>query len=221
MFANILASFLLAYLIGAIPVGWLIVKLVTGKDVRNVGSGRVGGTNVMRAAGVLSGVMTAVLDAGKGILSGFIAVALVPDNTWVKFAAVTITVIGQIFSIFLIEKREDGKLVFRGGAGGSTTFGGAIALWPGSWVIMLPLILLVYLLVGYASVTTISIAFFSLVVLGYRAVSGMGPWEYAFYGVLSLIIVLHALEPNLRRLKIGTERAVGLRAYFLEKFNQF
>lgn len=220
MVLKILAAFIIAYIIGAIPVGWLIVKLATGKDVRSVGSGRVGGTNVMRAAGVVSGILTAALDAGKGILSGFLAVLLVPDNPWVKFAAVTFTVIGQIFSIFLIEKSNDGKLRLRGGAGGSTTLGGVIALWPGSWIIILPLIILVYLLVGYASVTTISIAFLSLVVLGYRAVTGAGPWEYAFYGLLSLIAVLYALQPNLKRLREGTERAVGLRAYFQKKFNQ-
>ncbi len=217
MTLKIFSVLILAYLIGSVPVGWIIVKIFTGKDVREIGSGRVGGTNVMRAAGFLAGLFTSGMDIGKGILAGIISVALMPDSMWLKFIAVTLAVIGQIFSIFLIEKREDGKLHLRGGAGGSTTLGGAIALWPGSLIILLPLVAVVYVVVGYASVTTISIAFFSLILFGYRAIAGMGPWEYALYGALSLIIVIHTLAPNLERLKAGTERVVGLRAYFLKK----
>jgi len=217
MILKIISILVISYIIGAVPVGWIVVKLFTGKDVRECGSGRVGGTNVMRAAGFLPGLLTAGMDLGKGILAGLVAVAIVPDSMWLKFLSVTLAVVGQIFSVFLIEKRADGKLHLRGGAGGSTTLGGAIALWPGSWIILLPLVALVYTVVGYASVTTISIAFFSLVVFGYRAVAGLGPWEYALYGVLSLAIVIHTLGPNLERLKAGTERVVGLRAYFLKK----
>ncbi|HBF41243.1 MAG TPA: hypothetical protein DDW19_05590 [Anaerolineaceae bacterium] len=208
---------LLSYLIGALPVGWIIVKVFTGRDVREVGSGRVGGTNVMRAAGFIPGLMTAALDIGKGILAGMVAVWLMPGNTWVKFVAVTLAVVGQIFSIFLVEKRADGKWHLRGGAGGSTTLGGAIALWPGSLVILVPLVVLVYVVVGYASVTTISIAFFSLILFGCRALYGSGSWVHVLYGVLSLFIVVHALAPNIARLKAGTERVVGLRAWLLKK----
>ncbi|MEN6571564.1 MAG: glycerol-3-phosphate acyltransferase [Anaerolineaceae bacterium] len=216
MALKIIEIVLISYVIGAVPVGWIIVKLFTGKDVREVGSGRVGGTNVMRAAGFLPGFMTAALDIGKGLLAGLVAVWFIPDNSWLKFLAVTMAVVGQIYSIFMVEKRADGRLHFRGGAGGSTTLGGAIALWPGSWVILLPLVALVYVTIGYASVTTISIAFFSLIVFGYRALNGAGPWNYVLYGVVSLIIVINALAPNLERLKAGTERVVGLRAYFLK-----
>jgi len=217
MVIKIISVLILSYLIGAVPVGWIIVKLFTGRDVRVLGSGRIGGTNVMRAAGFVPGLLTSAMDIGKGVLAGIVSVWLVPDSMWLKFIGVTLAVVGQIFSVFLIEKREDGKFHLRGGAGGSTTLGGAIALWPGSWIILLPLVAMVYVVVGYASVTTISIAFFSLIVFAYRAIAGIGPWEYALYGVLSLVIVIHALAPNIERLKAGTERVVGLRAYFLKK----
>jgi len=210
----------IAYLIGSIPVGWLIVKIFKGTDVREQGSGRVGGTNVMRAAGLFAGLLTAAGDTAKGILAGLIAVSIMPDSLWIKIIAVVLAVVGQIFSIFLVEKGQDGRLKFRGGAGGSTTLGGAIALVPYSWMIILPLIVLVYLGIGYASVTTISIAFFSLILFGYRAAAGIGPWEFVFYGASTLIIVLYALRPNLKRLAEGTERAVGLRALFEKKFKQ-
>lgn len=220
MALKVLVILVLAYLIGSIPIGWLIVKIFKGTDVRTLGSGRVGGTNVMRAAGFLAGLFTAAGDAGKGILAGFVAASILPTSMWVKIIAVILAVVGQIFSVFLMEKTSEGKWVLKGGAGGSTTLGGAIALVPYSWMIILPLIVLVYLGIGYASITTISIAFFSLILFGYEAAAGLGPWEFVFYGAATLIIVLYALRPNLKRLAEGTERAVGLRALFEKKFKQ-
>jgi acyl phosphate:glycerol-3-phosphate acyltransferase len=217
MFLKVIVIGVISYLIGSIPVGLLVVKLFSGKDVRLIGSGRIGGTNVMRAAGLLAGILTAGLDAGKAILAGYLAGLLVPGQLWVKVAAVILAVVGQVYSIFLVRRDADKKLVFHGGAGGATTLGGAIALVPTSWMIILPLVVLVYIIIGYASVTTISIALFSLTLFLIRAINGKGPWEFVAYGAIALIIVLYALKPNLKRLREGTERAVGLRAYFQKK----
>jgi glycerol-3-phosphate acyltransferase PlsY len=217
MFGNLLLVLATAYLIGSIPVGYLIVRIFKGIDVRSIGSGRVGTTNTVRAAGPLAGIFTALLDAGKGILAAFIAHILFPSSIWVKVFAVILAVVGQIFSVFLIERSHEGKLLFRGGAGGATTLGGAIALWPVSIIVIVPMILVVYFGIGYASLTTISIAFFSLVIFGYNAAVGLGPWEYLLYGAVTLLIVLHTLKPNLERLKNGTERVVGLRALLRKK----
>lgn len=217
MFLRILSTILASYLIGSIPVGLLVVKLLSGKDLRQFGSGRVGGTNAMRAAGFLAGLFTALLDAGKAILTGYLAGLIVPGNLWVKVAAVIMAVLGQVYSIFLVERNADNKIVFRGGAGGATTMGGAIALFPLSVGIVLPLIVLVYIVIGYASVTTISIALFSLALFIVRAINGQGPWEFVAYGAIASIIVIITLQPNLQRLREGTERAVGLRAYFQKK----
>ena len=162
-------------------------------------------------------LLTAALDAGKGILVGFLAGLLIPGNIWAKIAAVILAVLGQVFSIFLIQKNAEGKLILHGGAGGSTTLGGAIALFPMSWVVILPLAAVVFVVIGYASVTTISIALFSLSLFLIRAIEGLGPYEYILYGIATLALVLIALRPNLKRLMAGTERAVGLRAYFQKK----
>ena len=67
-----------AYLIGSIPMGFVIVKAVSGQDVRQVGSGRTGGTNAMRAAGLSAGLLTALLDALNGNWSQEIAPAYSP-----------------------------------------------------------------------------------------------------------------------------------------------
>lgn len=217
MTGNIILALIVSYLIGSIPVGYIIVRIVKGIDVRSIGSGRVGTTNTVRAAGPFAGIFTALLDTGKGILVAYIAHLLVPSSIWVKVIAVILAVVGQIFSVFLIEKTSHGRIRLHGGAGGATTLGGAIALWPVSLIVILPLVLIVYFGIGYASLTTISIAFFSLVLFGYNAAFGLGPWEYLVYGVVTLAIVIYTLLPNLQRLKNGTERAVGLRALLRKK----
>jgi glycerol-3-phosphate acyltransferase PlsY len=220
-FINILLTAGICYLIGSIPFGLIIVKLTTGKDVRQIGSGRTGGTNAMRAAGLLAGVATAVLDVMKGVASGWVAEWLVPGDPWLKVLAAIFALWGAIHSIFLVEKDEKGHWRLRGGAGGATGLGGAIALWNPSVFFILPIGALIYLFVGYASVTTISVAVSALVIFAIRAVLDNQPVQYIVFGAAALAIVLYALRPNLKRLKEGTERMVGLRAYLQKKQKQF
>src|SRR5258706_14499639 len=73
---------LLGYLLGSIPFGLIIVKLKTGKDIRAVESGRTGGTNAMRAAGLPAGLLTALLDVLKAAAAVWIAQAVVPNVNW-------------------------------------------------------------------------------------------------------------------------------------------
>ena len=214
---RILSVLLLAYLVGSIPSGWIVVKIATGKDVLKVESGRTGGTNAMRAAGFFAGLVTALLDVLKGVSTGWIVSWLMPGDVWLQVLAAVLAILGHNYSVFLLKLDDNGRLRFRGGAGGATALGGAIALWPQAWMVILPLAVLVFLLVGYASVTTISIAASALLVFIYRAAVGTSPWVYVLYGALALAIVVIALRPNLERLKRGTERMVGLRAYLLKK----
>ena len=78
---------ILGYIIGSIPFGLLIVKLKTGKDIRDVESGRTGGTNAVRAAGFWAGLLTAILDILKGTGAVWIAQALSPDNHLIHILA--------------------------------------------------------------------------------------------------------------------------------------
>jgi acyl phosphate:glycerol-3-phosphate acyltransferase len=202
----------LSYLVGSIPFGLLVVKLSTGKDIRQVESGRTGGTNAARAAGLGAGIITAVLDFLKAALTVWIARTLVPGNIWIQVLAPVAAVVGHNYSIFLIERGSDRRLRLRGGAGGAPTVGGAFGL---SWVsilIILPLAMAVLFGIGFASLATMSVAFFATVIFTFGALAGISPWQYVLYGVITELILIVALRPNIRRLLNGTERRIGWRA---------
>jgi len=210
----------LAYLIGSIPSGLLVVKAFTGKDIRKIESGRTGGTNAMRAAGTLAGLFTALLDTLKGMGAVWLGNLLSSEKAWLSSASGVMVVIGHNYSAFLIEKGENGRLRFRGGAGGATTLGASIGLWLNSWMVILPFAGIIYLLVGYASLTTITIALSAMGIFFIRAIHGNDPWSYALFGLAAMVTVLFALRPNLRRLKEGTERRVNLVARIFHPSNR-
>ncbi len=204
-----LGVIVLAYVFGSIPFGLLIVKLKTGKDIREVESGRTGGTNAMRAAGFWAGLATAVLDILKGAGAVWVAQLVTPDHHWVHVIAPLAAILGHNHSIFLPERDENGKLIrLRGGAGGAPSVGGAMGLWPASILIILPLGMLAFFTLGIASVTTMAVAFFAIIVFAIRASQGLMPWMDVWYGVGAEILLIWALRPNLKKLFEGNERIV-------------
>lgn len=201
-----------SYIIGSIPFGLIIAWLSTGKDVRSVASGRTGGTNVMRAAGFWAGLGTAILDILKSASSVWIAKSLVPMNAWIQIAAPLLVIIGHNYSIFLVERSDDGKLRWRGGAGGASCVGGSVGIWAPSIFVILPLGIAILYFGGYASVATMSVALLSTIVFAVRAGLGISSWIYSVYGVVAFILLAWSLRPNIKRLIEGTERVVGYRA---------
>ena len=208
-----IGALVLAYFIGSIPFGLIIVKLSTGKDIRKVESGRTGGTNAMRAAGVWAGLATALFDVLKGVGAVLLSHVLVAGgHVWVDVLAPFLTIIGHNYSAFLVERDPNGRLRFRGGAGGAPCLGGSIGLWLPSLFFIVPVGALIYFFGGYASITTMSVALISTFVFAYRAYLGLSPWQYAVYGLLAFIALAWSLKPNIKRLLAGNERVVGLRA---------
>jgi glycerol-3-phosphate acyltransferase PlsY len=209
---------LLAYIFGSIPFGLLIVKIKTGKDIRNIESGRTGGTNAMRAAGFWAGLLTALLDILKGAAAVWLAQAVDPQDHLLHILAPIASILGHNHSIFLIERDENGRIVrLRGGAGGAPSVGGALGLWAPSLLIVLPLGALVFFTLGYASVTTISVALFATLVFAVRAWQGVSSWMDAWFGVAALALLLWALRPNIRKLLRGEERVVKISLHGLIK----
>ena len=203
-----LGVILLAYVFGSIPFGLLIVKLKTGKDIREVESGRTGGTNAMRAAGFWAGFATAMLDILKGFGAVWVAQHITSDH-WVYVIAPLAAILGHNHSIFLPERDENEKLIgLGGGAGGAPSVGGAMGLWPGSILIILPLGALTFFTIGIASVTTMAVALFAIIVFAIRASQGSMPWTYVWYGVGAEVLLMWALRPNLKKLFEGNERVI-------------
>jgi glycerol-3-phosphate acyltransferase PlsY len=205
-----------AYILGSMPFGFLLVKLITGKDVRNSHSGRTGGTNVMRTAGFGAGLVTAIGDVLKGASGVWLAMAIFPDHPWIHAVSGLMGILGHNYSIFLAE-RIDGKLKLRGGAGGAPSVGAAMALWAPSILIIVPIGMVFLFIVGYASMATMSMGLLELGIFTVRAIWFGSPWEYIIFGFFAMVILFWALKPNILRLLRGEERLVGWRARVKEK----
>jgi len=207
------ALVLLGYVFGAIPFGLLIVKATTGKDIRQVASGRTGGTNAMRAAGLFAGLATALLDGLKGASAVWVARAALPDNPWIHILAPLAAIVGHNYSIFLAERDARGRWRLRGGAGGAPTVGGAVGLWWPSLFIIVPLGALMFLGIGYASVTTLGVALIATILFSVRYGMGLMPWQNIVYGVAAFLLLAWALRPNIKALVEGRERFHGWRPW--------
>lgn len=195
---------LLGYLLGSIPFGYLIVKAVKGIDIRDVGSGRTGGTNAYRAAGIPAGLATALLDVGKGALAVTVVRAYFPQTLgWAEALTGIGVILGHNYSCFL---------GFRGGAGGATAVGTGMALWWGAGVPALLLGCVMVFGVGYASLATLIAGLSVAVVFTLAAIFGWENfnWSYAAYGWTVFVLCVIALRPNIERLRKGTEKRVEI-----------
>lgn len=205
---------LLSYLIGAIPVGLITVKVITGEDVRQKHSGRTGGTNAMRSAGFVAGFITAIFDILKGASAVWLTRLIIPNTPWLEVIAPILAIIGHNYSIFLIHRNDKGKISLGGGAGGSTCVGGAMGIWFPSIFILFPLGYLILFGVGYASVATLAMPLLISILFVIRAALGApgAEWIYVLYGIIAEVLIIWSLRPNIKRLLNGTERLVGWRA---------
>jgi acyl phosphate:glycerol-3-phosphate acyltransferase len=181
-----------AYLLGSIPPGLFWSKLARGIDVRKHGSGRTGGTNVWRSAGFLPALMTAISDGLKGAAAIWLARALGLSPWWMA-AVGALAIVGHNYSLFLS---------FRGGAGTATSLGIAAVLWLPSLPALILAGVMAGLLVGHASVASISVAFLlpTLFLLRGDVASAVA------FALPTMVLTIWALRPNIVRLWKGKER---------------
>jgi glycerol-3-phosphate acyltransferase PlsY len=199
---------ILGYVIGSIPFGLLIVKSKTGKDIRTIESGRTGGTNAVRAAGFGAGLLTAILDILKGAASVWLAQLLLPQNHLIHMLAPIAAILGHNYSLFLINRDENGKLRFHGGAGGAPALGGAMGLWFPILPIVLAAGALIWFTLGIASITTMAIGLVVTIVFAVYAKLGVLEPINIWYGIIVELLLLWALRPNIKKLLDGKERVV-------------
>jgi glycerol-3-phosphate acyltransferase PlsY len=135
-----------SYLIGGIPFGYLLVKLKTGGDVRQFGSGNIGATNVLRTTGRAVGTLTLLLDIGKGFLAVWLAGRLTGDDpVWMAIAAVAV-MLGHAFPVFL---------KFKGGKAVASFLGAFLCLTPLPVAILLGIFVLVVALTRFISLASV------------------------------------------------------------------
>ena len=200
----------LGYVLGSIPFGLLIVKIKTGKDIREVESGRTGGTNALRAAGLGAGLLTVFLDILKAASAAWIAQVVLPDYHSVHVMSAIAAILGHNYSIFLSERDANGRFRLRGGAGGAPSVGGAMGLWWPSILIILPLGVVAFFTIGIASIVTLAVAVFATIIFGIRAFLGHSSAWDVVYGIVATALLAWALRPNLQKLAAGKERVVGI-----------
>jgi len=208
----LLVSFLiaaLAYLLGSIPVGYLLVKLFRHEDIRSVGSGNIGATNVLRSGGKGLGAATFALDVIKGAaavaLGAWMASILQPSLPFrdAQALAAVSAVLGHMFPIWLR---------FRGGKGVATGFGVFLVAAPLAALAAISLFVIVLVLSRYVSLASI-LGAGSFPVFAWFLVHGDKPAPYIAAQVIvaSLIILKH--HQNIRRLVTGTESRFGARTH--------
>ena len=188
-----LLAAVIAYLIGGIPFGYLLVRMKTGEDVRSQGSGNIGATNVLRTTGRVAGVLTLVLDIGKGCLAVWLAGRLTNHAPAAMSLAALAVMAGHAYPVYL---------KFRGGKAVASFVGAFLVLTPLPLVAALGLFVIVVAATRHISLGSI-VAAGSLplavyliehppaVVLGASLVAG------------AFIIYRHAA--NIHRLRDGTE----------------
>lgn len=190
-----------AYLLGSFPAGYLLGRMA-GVNVLEWGSGRTGGTNVLRSAGVLPALLTGALDVGKGAVAVWLAGVMAPDSLQAvtQVLAGAAVILGHNYSVFL---------GFRGGAGVGTSLGAlSVIYWPAALTLLF-LLFVVIAVTRYASVGSLAVATLMPVFLFALAVTDVLPLAYIGYGVAAWVIIVYSHWPNIRRLMSGTERRVG------------
>ncbi len=190
----------IAYLLGSIPFGYLLVRTFRKQDIRSIGSGNIGATNVVRSGAKGLGIATLLLDLGKAFLAVIIARHLAPNTFGLAVIAAVAAILGHIFPVWL---------GFRGGKGVASGLGAFLALtWP-SAVATLLVFLLVVALTRYVSLASI-LAAASFPIFAFYFVPERTP--AVIFGLLFIpLLIIAKHHANIRRLLSGTENRFGRR----------
>ena len=197
---------LASYLLGSIPVGYLLVRLFRNQDIRSVGSGNIGATNVLRSGGKGLGAATFALDVVKGAAAVALAAQFAPHFTGfaprnIEALAAVVAVLGHMFPIWLR---------FRGGKGVATGFGVFLVAAPWAALSSIALFFIVLMLTRYVSLASI-LGAGSFPIFAYFLVHGEKPAFYVAAQVIVSLLIIFKHHANIRRLLAGTENRFGSR----------
>jgi glycerol-3-phosphate acyltransferase PlsY len=185
-----------AYLLGSVPFSFLVARAFGVRDVRRVGSGNVGATNVLRSAGKPAGALAFLLDAGKGALAAFLAAHFLPGDPALPSLAAVAAVVGHMYPVWLR---------FQGGKGVATGLGAFAPLAPWAALCAVAVFAGVAALTRYVSLGSIAGA---LALAAWSWVAG-GPGPVAFAASFTAALVVFRHRSNLRRILGGSEHRAG------------
>ena len=211
--AKFVSVVIMGYLLGSIPFGVLIGRLMAGVDIRQYGSGRMGMTNVLRTAGKKAAAIAACLDVLKGVLAVVFAGLIVGKSYLVvgdfalgmlvaQVLAALAAIVGHIWPVFL---------KFRGGRGVATFWGGLLALCPPAALFGGGVMILGAGLTRYASLGSIAGAVGTYAILVPLTIMKGFPIEYIAYAFIGTVLIIVMHRDNIARLISGKERKLGER----------
>jgi glycerol-3-phosphate acyltransferase PlsY len=186
-----------AYLLGSIPFGLLVGGVFGGKDVRRVGSGNIGATNVSRVAGPFAGILTLVLDAAKGSVAVLTAARLTEDSaTWMMVAGL-LALLGHCYPLWLH---------FKGGKGVATAAGVFLVLCPLALLSALTIFILVVIFWRFVSLGSLAAAAAIPLLVYFLWAPHHAPPLVVIFGSLAISsLVIYKHDANMQRLVTGTE----------------
>ncbi len=201
---NLIAAFIISYILGSIPTSYLMGKIIKKIDIREFGSGNVGATNALRVLGTKFGIITLIIDIGKGILAVFLGKLIVSDPTnLVLIAFGLFAILGHIFTIFL---------KFKGGKGVATAAGVFIALTPQAIGIALLAFIITVSISKYVSLGSIigALVLFGMELYLNITNSFQNLELLIFISIItSFIIIRH--KSNIKRIIAGNENKISFK----------
>ena len=185
-----------AYLLGSVPSGVVVARLMGGSDPRSGGSGNIGATNVLRTLGKKAAVATLAGDFIKGVVPVLIAMALLPEGSAFLYLTAMAAILGHDFSFFL---------VFKGGKGVATTIGAITVLSPLVALLLLATWISVVVVTRFSSAGALTAAAMSPIFALFVVKDG----RFALFCVAAAALLIYQHRVNIKKLLAGTESRIG------------
>lgn len=195
-----IALFIASFLIGGIPTGFLVVRLMRKRDIREQGSGNIGFSNVYRSEGLLPGALVLVVDVGKAFAATYLIALLFPNHSLFRLLIGITVILGNVFTPFL---------KFKGGKGVASALGVSLALNPFASLCALVSFIVAVKLSRYMSVgSLVAVSVYLLASSLFYIYTEYDIYTLIFATLIFIVIVIRHIS-NIKRLIHGQENRIG------------